>query len=79
MSSYLRVLRHPDFRYLFLGQSASAVGDQVVIVALALYITQRTGSATDLGLVLAAQALPMVAPDPVRRRMGRPPARATGS
>ena len=45
MSSYLRVLRHRDFRYLFLGQSASAVGDQVVIVALALYITQRTGSA----------------------------------
>ena len=59
--SYLRVLRHPDFRYLFLGQSASAVGDQVVIVALALYITQRTGSPTDLGLVLAAQSLPLVA------------------
>lgn len=60
MSSYLRVLRNPDFRYLFLGQSASAVGDQVVIVALALYITQRTGSSTDLGLVLAAQTLPMI-------------------
>ena len=39
----------------------STVGDQVVIVALALYITQRTGSATDLGLVLAAQTLPLVA------------------
>ena len=61
MSSYLRVLRHPDFRYLFLGQSASAVGDQAVIVALALYITQRTGSATDLGVVLAAQSLPLIA------------------
>ncbi len=61
MSTYRRVLRHPDFRYLFLGQSASALGDQVVIVALALYITQRTGSASDLGLVLASQALPMVA------------------
>jgi len=60
MSSYLRVLRHPDFRFLFFGQSASAVGDQVVVVALALYITQRTGSATDLGLVLAAQTLPVV-------------------
>jgi MFS family permease len=60
MSSYLRVLRHPDFRFLFFGQSASAVGDQVVVVALALYITQRTGSATDLGLVLAAQTLPLV-------------------
>lgn len=60
MSSYLRVLRHRDFRFLFLGQSASAVGDQVVIVALALYITQRTGSPTDLGLVLAAQSLPLI-------------------
>ena len=60
MSSYLRVLRFHNFRYLFLGQSASAVGDQAVIVALALYVTQRTGSATDLGFVLAAQALPMI-------------------
>jgi MFS family permease len=61
MSTYLRVLRHPDFRYLFLGQSASAVGDQVVVVALALYITQRNGSVGELGIVLAAQTLPMVA------------------
>jgi MFS family permease len=61
MSTYRRVLRHRNFRNLFLGQSASAVGDQVVIVALALYITQRTGSPTDLGVVLAAQSLPMVA------------------
>jgi MFS family permease len=60
MSSYLRVLRHQDFKYLFLGQAASALGDQVVIVALALFITRLTGSATDLGVVLAAQALPMV-------------------
>jgi predicted MFS family arabinose efflux permease len=60
MSSYLRVLRHRDFKFLFLGQSASAIGDQVVIVALALYITQRTGSPTDLGLVLAAQSLPLI-------------------
>lgn len=61
MSSYLRVLRHPDFRYLFLGQSASVIGDRVVVVAIALFVTQTTGSATDLGLVLAAQSLPFVA------------------
>ena len=60
MSSYLRVLRHPDFRYLFLGQSASAIGDQAVVVSLGLFITQLTGSPTDLGLVLAAQTLPLV-------------------
>jgi MFS family permease len=61
LSSYFGVLRHKDFRYLFLGQSASAVGDQVAILALALYITQRTGSPTDLGLVLAAGTVPLMA------------------
>jgi MFS family permease len=59
--SYLRVLQRRDFRLLFLGQSASNVGDQVVIVALALFITERTGSATDLGLVLGAQSAALVA------------------
>ena len=33
----------------------------MVVVALALFITQRTGSPTDLGLVLGAQTLPLVA------------------
>jgi MFS family permease len=61
VSSYLRVLRHPDFRYLFLGQSASMVGDRVVVVAIALFVTQTTGSVSDLGLVLAAQSVPLVA------------------
>ena len=61
MSTYLRVLRHQDFRYLFAGQAASVIGDRLVVVALALFIAQRTGSATDLGLVLAAQSLPLVA------------------
>ena len=60
MSSYLRVLRHKDFRCLFIGQAASVVGDQVVIVALALFVTQSTGSPTDLGLVLGAQSLALV-------------------
>jgi len=44
------------------GLMCSGVGvTMVVIVALALYVTERTGSATDLGFVLAAQALPMIA------------------
>jgi MFS family permease len=58
---YLRVLRHRDFRLLFLGQSASVVGDRLVVVAIALYVTQSTGSPTDLGFVLAGQTLPLVA------------------
>ncbi len=61
MKSYLRVLRYKDFRYLFLGQSASVLGDRVVVVAIALYVTQTTGSPTDLGLVLGAQTLSLVA------------------
>jgi predicted MFS family arabinose efflux permease len=55
-----RLLRHREFRLLFLGQTASTVGDQVVIVALALYVTQ-IGSPTDVGLVLAAHTVPLVA------------------
>jgi len=61
VSSYLGVLRHRDFRYLFAGQAASVLGDRVVIVALALFVTETTRSATDLGIVLAAQSLPLVA------------------
>ena len=60
MSSYLRVLRHRDFRLLFLGQAASVTGDRVVVVAIALFVTQTTGSPTDLGLVLGGQALALV-------------------
>ena len=47
MNQYLRILRHRDFRYLFAGQAASAVGDRVVVVALALFITIRAGSPTE--------------------------------
>ena len=61
MSSYARVLREPNFRNLFVGQAASAIGDGVVVVAIALYVTQSTGSASALGAVLCAQTLPLVA------------------
>jgi MFS family permease len=37
------------------------IGDRIVTVALALFVIERTGSATDLGLVLGAQSLPLVA------------------
>jgi len=56
----MAVLRHRDFRNLFIGQSASAIGDRIVLVALALYVTE-IGSPTDVGLVLAANTLPLVA------------------
>jgi MFS family permease len=57
----LRVLRHRDFRLLWSGQAASVVGDNIVTVALALFIVDLTGDATDLGIVLAAYRLPLIA------------------
>lgn len=56
----LRVLRHRDFRLLWLANSASVIGDRIVTVALALFVVELTGSATDLGVVLAAYTLPLV-------------------
>ena len=61
LTDQLRVLRHRDFRYLWLAQSASVIGDCIVIVALALFVIELTGDATDLGLVFAAASLPLVA------------------
>ena len=57
----LRVLRHRDFRLLWLANSASVIGNRIVMVALALFVIQLTGSATDLGIVLAAYNLPLIA------------------
>ena len=55
----MRVLRLSDFRNLFIGQAFSTVGDGIVFVALALYVTD-IGSPTDVGIVLAAATLPLV-------------------
>jgi MFS family permease len=60
VGQYTRVLRHPNFRFMFAGQAASAIGDGVVLVAIALYVTKTTGSVGDLGLVLGAQSLALV-------------------
>ena len=60
MRERLHVLRHRDFRNLWLGQSASAIGDAVVIVALALYVTELTDDPTKVGIVLAAYLLPLI-------------------
>ena len=56
----MRVLHHHDFRCLLIGQAASTIGDRIVFVALALYVTE-IGSPTDVGIVLAAATLPLVA------------------
>jgi MFS family permease len=54
------VLRHRDFRLLFTGQAVSVIGDALLPVALAFAVLDGLdGSAGELGLVLAAQVVPM--------------------
>jgi MFS family permease len=60
MSGLFSVLRHRDFRLLWLAGLASVLGDRIVTVALALFVVDLTGEATDLGIVLAAHAIPLV-------------------
>ncbi len=49
-----------SFRLFFFGQGISAIGDRIVSVALAFAVLDLTGSVKDLGLVLAAQTIPLV-------------------
>lgn len=58
MLSVLRRAR--DFRLLWAGQSASTIGDALVLVAVGLYVTRLTGDPADVGLVLGAYSLPVV-------------------
>jgi MFS family permease len=53
-------LNERSFRLLFAGQGVSSIGDGVVPVALSFAVLDLTGSVQDLGLVLAAQALPLI-------------------
>jgi MFS family permease len=51
------VLREPNYRRLFFGRTISLIGDGLAPVAIAFAILDLTGSATDLGIVLAAHSL----------------------
>ena len=57
----LHVLRRRNFRLLFAGQTISVLGDRMVAVALAFAVLQIGGSASAVGLVLAAKVLPSAA------------------
>jgi MFS family permease len=57
----LGVLGERNFRRFFIGQSASLLGDGMVGVALAFAVLDLTGSPADLGYVLAARSIPLVA------------------
>jgi MFS family permease len=57
----LGALTTRDYRLFFLGQATSFVGDGMSQVALAFAVLDLTGKAADLGFVLAAGSLPMIA------------------
>lgn len=56
----LSVLSARDFRLLWLSQSASVLGDALVLVAVGLLVTRLTGDPSDVGLVLVAYSTPLV-------------------
>jgi len=57
----LEVLRLRDFRLLFGAYAVSVLGDRMVNIALAFAVIHLGGSASDIGIVLAARTVPLVA------------------
>ncbi len=57
MNGFLRLLRHRDYRLLVAGVTVNSLGGSIAPVALAFAVLDLGGSATDLGLVVAAYAL----------------------
>ena len=55
------VLRLREFRLLFAGHGVSVLGNRMVAVALAFAVLELGGSASEVGLVLAASWVPAVA------------------
>ena len=79
----LGALQEREFRLFFTGQLVSLLGDAVTPFALAWAVLDLTGSARDLGFVIAAKTAPLVIfllvggvfADRLPRRARRPPAR----
>jgi predicted MFS family arabinose efflux permease len=61
MRDSLAVLRQRDFRLLFGAYAVSVLGDRMVNIALAFAVIHLGGSASDIGIVLAARTVPLVA------------------
>ena len=60
-SGRLGALAEPQFRLLWIGQTASAAGDSLIPVAVAFAVLGIRGTATDLGIVFAAFTVAHVA------------------
>jgi MFS family permease len=57
VNGFLGLLRHRDYRLLVTGVTVSSLGGSIAPVALAFAVLDLGGSASDLGLVVAAYAL----------------------
>ncbi|HEU5373845.1 MAG TPA: MFS transporter [Ktedonobacteraceae bacterium] len=55
-----KALRHRDFRFFFLAVFLSAIGEQMLSVAIGWELYERTSSALALGFVGLAQVLPVI-------------------
>jgi MFS family permease len=58
--SSLEPFARREFRLLFLARTTSFFGGAIAPIAIAFAVLDLTGSATDLGLVLAARMVPQV-------------------
>lgn len=59
LSGSFSALREREYRKLFLGQATSVVGTMFTVVALPFAVLEIGGSATDIGLVEAANLVPL--------------------
>jgi MFS family permease len=64
-SPYLRLARNRSFALLWTGQLVSLFGERLHQVALVFIVYRATGSALDVGLTVAATAVPNIALGPV--------------
>ncbi|MGN6257365.1 MAG: MFS transporter [Solirubrobacterales bacterium] len=55
------MLGEPAYRRLWIGRTTSLIGDGMAPVAIAFAVLDLTGSASDLGIVLAAHSLVLIA------------------
>jgi len=59
LADNVAALREPEFRKLFLGQATSIVGVMFTVVALPFAVLEIGGTATDIGIVEAANLVPL--------------------
>lgn len=56
-NSFLSVLRHPDFKYMWLSQVSSQIALNILTFALVLHLFDITGKATSISLVMIVSAV----------------------